>query len=50
VTFDDFDIGYEVRAEGQPFDEKATDDWKRGWRDADKEWSGEELDFESLTE
>jgi Uma2 family endonuclease len=40
VRLDDFDIGYEVRAEGQPFDGKAKE----------KKWPDEELDFESLRE
>ena len=30
----DFDIGFQAGLDGQPLNELATDDWKRGWRDS----------------
>jgi hypothetical protein len=30
----DFDIGFQAALDGEPIDEAATEDWRRGYRDA----------------
>jgi hypothetical protein len=41
----DENAGYKARIENEPFNAEATDAWKHGWKEADKEWSGREVDF-----
>ena len=44
------ELGYQARMVNQPFWEEASEAWKNGWREADREWSGQDLDFDSLSE
>jgi hypothetical protein len=39
---DDFERGYDAYMVASPFIEVASDEWKRGWREAQKEWAENE--------
>jgi len=36
---------YEARVNDQPLRQEASEAWKRGWHEANQEWSGREIDF-----
>jgi len=35
--------GYEARVNNQPLKDDASNAWKRGWHEANEEWTGREL-------
>jgi hypothetical protein len=39
---DDFGKGYDAYMSAAPLIEDESDEWKRGWQEAQREWSGNE--------